>query len=176
MTEPIENPYAAPQTEFLPVRAERRTSHRTGGLLLVTIFHATIEVICFLIASLLALAIIRSHEWGRVSVAQNAIAMAFLGLVPYLGFLVYTEFRGFRPMKSRERLTLWSILSASLFPFGVGVWFLCEVLWLRQQDQLHECLVCFMIAFIWIFSVGLRAWLAFGKTGHPALSKSELSP
>lgn len=176
MTEPTENPYAAPQTECFAIQAERRTSRRTGGLLLVTIFHASIEVICFLITSLLALGIVLSHEWGRASAAQNAVAIAFLGLVPYLAFLLYTEFRGFRPIKSRERFTLWSILSASLFPMGIGVWLLREVLWRGQRHQLPECLIWLTIAFLWIFTIGVRAQLAFGKTGHPALSQSKMLP
>lgn len=176
MTEPTENPYAAPQTEFFPNLQERRTSHRTGALLLVTIFHVTIEGVCFLIASLLALGIVLSHEWGRASLAPNAVAIAFLGLVPYLAFLLYAEFRGFRPMRSRERLTLWSTLSASLFPMGIGVWLLREVLWHGQRHQLPECLIWLTIAFLWMLSIGLRAQLAFGKTGHPALSQSKILP
>ncbi len=134
-------------------------------LLIVTVFHATVEAICLTLVSLNALGVILSNEWGQGSLSQDLIGVMILALVPYLAFLLYTEFRGFRPMRSTERLTLLSIMSASLLPIGVGCCFLLGFFWRGKQQHLNESLACFTIGFIWIVSVGLRAWLAFGKRG-----------
>lgn len=173
MLQPPDNPYAAPQANVFPIGQERRRFHRSGGLLIVTLFHVTVLAICLTLAGLFSLGIALSNEWGRGPVSEDVLGLIILGLVPFLVLVLFTEFRGFRPTRRTERYSLYAVLSASWLPISVGCYWLLWFVRHANREYLNTSILWFTLALIWIASVGLRTWLAFRNPGN--MSKSVFS-
>ncbi len=172
MSDTTFNPYASPEADCLTTEKEQRPPQRSGLLLVVTLIHVTVESMCFVIVSALMVGMIFARGWPTQGV-EVAIVLGICSLAAFLFFLLRAEFRNFRPLCSRERHIRLATFCLAIFPTAAGICLLCEFHWKNPWRYTEGAGTWFMIALVWILSVGIRWYFHARAVSQATLVRRE---